>query len=113
MSIILKIVNSFVNIASTSSSITLSLTGLGLIILPFSTGIACSLSLCSKTLPEVFLDKYKKYKKQYKKAEHTIKSFDKLYRKIWKDNLIDKNEYESYAINLINLIGKKSFFFKS
>ena len=93
MSTISKTVDSFVSIASTSNSITLSLSWMGLITLPFSTGNACSLSLFSEKLPETFLDKCKKYKKHYQKAEQTIQSFDKFYRKSLQDNLIDKNEY--------------------
>ena len=37
------------------------------------------------------------YKKEYEKDQHTIKSFEKLYRKSLQDNLIDKNEYESLS----------------
>ena len=40
------------------------------------------------------MQKYKKYKKQYKKDQQTIKSFDKTNRKSLEDNLINKKEYE-------------------
>ena len=42
---ILESIDSFVIIRATSTSITLSVTGVGLIILPKSAGIACILSL--------------------------------------------------------------------
>ena len=91
---ILKSFDRFVIIATTSSSITLSLTGIGLIVIPISTASACALSIGNKVLYEV-INKYNKYKKQYERDQPTIKSFEKLYRKSLQDNIIDKNGYES------------------
>ena len=88
-------VDSIVIIAPTSTSVTLSITGIGLIILPISAGIACTLSLGNKILHKLIINKYNKYKKQYERDQETIKSFDKLYRKPLQDNVIDKTEYES------------------
>ena len=53
----LKTVDSFVIIVGTSSSISLKLTGFGLIVKPIPTGIAYSLSLSIKVLLELILDK--------------------------------------------------------
>ena len=92
---ILESVDSIVIIAATSTSITLSVTGIGLIVLPISAGIACTLSLGNKKLHKLIINKYNKYKKQYERDQKTIKSFDKLYRKSLQDNVIDKNEYDS------------------
>ena len=92
---ILESVDSIVIIAATSTSRTLSITGVGLIILPISAGIACGLSLGNKVLHKLILNKYNKYKKLYERDQNTIKSFDKLYRESLQDNIIDKNEYES------------------
>ena len=92
---VLDSVDSIVIIAATSTSITLSVTGIGLIVLPISAGIACALSLGNKILHKLIINKYNKYKKQYERDQNTIKSFDKLYRKSLQDNLIDKNEYQS------------------
>ena len=92
---VLESVDSIFTIGATSTSITLSVTGFGLIILPISAGIACTLSLGNKILHKIFINKYNKYKKQYEEDQKTIKSFDKLYRKSLQDNLIDNNEYES------------------
>ena len=91
----LKSFYTFVIIASTSSSITLSVTGIGSIVIPISAAIACGLSIGNKVIYEVILKKYNKYKKQYEKDQQTIKSFDKLYRTSLQDNVIDKNECES------------------
>ena len=92
---ILESVNSVVIIGATSTSITLSVTGVGLIILPILAGIACALSLGNKILHKIIISKYNKYKQLYERNQNTIKSFDKLYRKSLQDNVIDKTEYES------------------
>ena len=92
---ILESIDSIVIIGATSTSITLSITGIGLIILPISAGIACTLSLGNKVLHKLIINKYNKYKKQYEIDQQTNKSFDKLYRKSLQDNIIDKTEYES------------------
>ena len=69
---ILKSFDTFVIIATTSSSITLSLTGIGLIVIPISTASACALSIGNKVIYEIIINKYNKYKKQYKKDQQTI-----------------------------------------
>ena len=60
---VLESVDSIVIIAASSTSISLSITGIGLIILPISAGIACALSLSNKILHKLILNKYNKYKK--------------------------------------------------
>ena len=95
LNMILESVDSIVIIAATSTSITLTVTGIGFIILPMSAGVACTLSLSNKVLHKIIINKYNKYKNQYERDQQTIKSFDKLYRKSLRDNIIDKNEYES------------------
>ena len=92
---VLESVDSIVIIAATSTSITLSITGIGLIVLPMSAGIACGLSLANKVLHKLIINKHSKYKKQYERDQNTIKSFDKLYRKSLQDIIIDKTEYDS------------------
>ena len=92
---ILESVDPIVIIGATSTSITQSITGFGLFILPISAGIACTLSLGNKVLHKLTINKYNKYKKQFERDQQTIKSFDKLCRKSLQDNVIDKNEYVS------------------
>ena len=98
----LESADSIVIIAATSTSKTLSITGVGLIILPISAGIACTLSLGNKVLHKLMANKYNNYKKQNERDQQTIKSFDKLYRNSLQDNLNDKSEYE----NLCNIFTK-------
>ena len=92
---LLESVDSIIIIGATSTSITLSITGIGMIILPISASIACALSLGNKVLHKIIINKYNKYKKQYERDQLTIKSFDKLYRKSLQDNVINKTEYDS------------------
>ena len=101
---VLESVDSIVIIAATSTSITLSVTGVGLNILPISAGIACSLSLGNKILHKLIVNKYNKYKKQYERDQNTIKYFDKLYRKSLQDNVIDKTEYETLCNIFTNYV---------
>ena len=92
---VLESVDSIVIIGATSTSITLSVTGICLNILPISAGIACTLSLGNKILHKIFINNYNKCKKQFERDQQTNKSFDKLYRKSLQDNVIDKTENES------------------
>ena len=57
---IIESLDSIVIIGATSTSITLSVTGVGLIFLPISAGIACILSLGNKTLHKLIINKYNK-----------------------------------------------------
>ena len=81
MTTILKSFDIIVLIATTSSSISLSLTGFGLIVIPISSSIAGCLSITDKVLYEIAMQKDNKYKKLYEKDQQTIKPSDKLYRK--------------------------------
>ena len=104
---ILESVDSIVIIGATSASITLLITGIGLINLPISSGIACTLSLGNKVLHKLIINKYNKHKKQYERDQQTNKSFDKLYRKILQDNVIDKTEYDSLCNIFTKYIDEK------
>ena len=79
-------------IATTSSSNTLSLTGIGLRVITILPATECKLSHGNKIIYEIITNNYNKCKKQYEKEQQTIKSFDELYRKSLTDNVIDKKE---------------------
>ena len=110
---VLESVDRIVIIGATSTSITLPITGIGLIILPISAGNACTLSLENKVLQKLIINKYNKYKKIYQRDQETIKSLYKLYRKSLQDYVIDKNEYESLCNFLTRYVdeNKNDFFF--
>ena len=85
-------------IATTTNSITLSHSGVGLIVIAMSTGVACGLKFTKRVIYERVVQKHSKHKKN-QKAQQTDKLFDRLYRKCLKDDLIDKKEYESLCNN--------------
>ena len=91
---ILKSVDTFAILATTSSSITLSLSGISLIVIPSSTGRAFG-TISKKVILETVIQKYNRYKKQYQNDQQTIRSFDKLYKKSVQDNVFERNDYES------------------
>ena len=64
-------------------------------VLPISSCFACTLSLGNKVLHKLITNKYNKNNKQYGRDQQTINTFDKLYRKSFQDNKIDKTEYET------------------
>ena len=92
LSTVLESVDSIIIIGVTSTSITLSITGISL---PISTGIACTLSLGNKVLHKLIINKYNEDEKQYERDQQVIKSFVKLYRKSLQANVIDETECES------------------
>ena len=108
-----KTIDSIVIIGATSISTTLSITGVGLIILPKSPGSAGTLPLGNKVLHKIIINKYNKYKKLYKRDQLTIRTFDKLCRKSLKDKIIDKNESESlcnFFTKFVDETKNESFF---
>ena len=92
---ILKSFNTFASIATTTSSINLSVTGTGLIAIPISAATTCGLSVGNKVIYEIVMQKYIRYKKQLKKYRQTIKFFEKLNRKSLQHNVIDEIEYKT------------------
>ena len=104
LNMVLESVDSIVIIGATSTSITLSITGFGLIILLISAGLACTLSVANKILHKLIINKYNKFKKQYERDQQTNKSFDKLYRKSLQDNVMDKTDNESLCDNFTKYI---------
>ena len=99
---ILKSFDTFVFIATTSSSFTLSLTETGLLAIPISTAAACGLLITKKIKYEKVMQKDNNYKKRYEKDQQAKKSFDNLYRKSLQNNIIDKNEFEFLCIFLLS-----------
>ena len=100
---VLESVVSIIINGPTSSSVTLSITGIGLIVFLISAGIACTLSLGNQVLHRLIINKYDKYKKQYEKDQQTFKSLRNLNRKSLQQNLVDKSQYESLCNILLKM----------
>ena len=69
---ILKSHDTIFIIATSSSSIILSVTGIGLIALPISTSKTCGISIGNKVMYEIVMQNYFKYKKQYQKINKLV-----------------------------------------
>ena len=106
---IFESVDKVVIIGATTTSVTLSHTGVGLLLLPISAGLVCALSLGNKVIHRIKLIII--ITQAIRKNQQTIKFFIKLYRKGFKDNLINKNDYESFCIFFNEHVdqNKKSF----
>ena len=76
----MKTVSTSVINATTSNSVTLSNTGISLIVLPVSTGVACQLTLTKKVIFERTMKIYKIYKDLSERKHQTIYTFGELFR---------------------------------
>ena len=63
LTLILEAVDTVVILGSTATSVTLSITDIGLIMLPITAGIGCSITISNKVLHKILIDKYNKHKK--------------------------------------------------
>ena len=73
---------------------TTSITGSQLIVIPISSGFASGITL-TNVLYETLMNKCIKYKNYYERAQQTINTSDRLYRKGLQDKIFNKKEYES------------------
>ena len=74
--------------------------GVGLIVVPISSGVACAPSLGNKALIEKIIKNLICTKNNMKRI-HKLISFDKFCRKLIQDILKDKNEHEALC-NVFN-----------
>ena len=76
-----------------STAITLSVTGVGLVVVPIASGIGAGLCIISKIAGEYLKRKEQHNIKKYTLAGRTLQDFCKLHSKCLEDNKIDLNEY--------------------
>ena len=76
-----------------STAITLSVTGVGLVVVPIASGIGAGVSIISKILNEYLKRKEQHNIKKYTLAGRTLHDYQKLHSKCLEDNKIDLNEY--------------------
>ena len=75
------------------TAITLSVSGVGLIVIPIASGISAGVSIISKIFNEYLKRKEQHNIKKYTLAGRTLHDFCKLHSKCLEDNKIDLNEY--------------------
>ena len=76
-----------------STAITLSVTGVGLVVVPIASGIGAGVSIISKILNEYLKRKEQHNIKKYTLAGRTLHDFCKLHSKCLEDKKNDLNEY--------------------
>ena len=76
-----------------STAITLSVTGVGLVVVPIASGIGAGVSIISKILNEYLKRKEQHNIKKYTLAGRTLHDFCKLHSKCLEDNKFDLSEY--------------------
>ena len=75
-----------------STAITLSVTGVGLVVVPIASGILAGVSLFNKLIGEYLKRKEQHNLKKYTLAGGVLNNFQKLHTKCLEDNKIDLNE---------------------
>ena len=76
-----------------STCVTLSVTGVGLVVVPIASGIGAGLCIFSKIAGEYLKRKEQHNIKKYTLAGRTLHDYQKLHSKCLEDNKIDLNEY--------------------
>ena len=76
-----------------STCVTLSVTGVGLVVVPIASGIGAGLCIISKIAGEYLKRKEQHNIKKHALAGRTLNDFCKLHSKCLEDNKIDLNEY--------------------
>ena len=94
-----KLINCFIQsvddvsvLAVSSTSVTLSITGVGLVVVPVASGIGAGLCIISKLLGEYLERREQHHLKNYTLAGKTLHDFCKLHSKCLEDNKMDLNE---------------------
>ena len=80
-------------LAVSSTCVTLSVTAVGLVVVPIASGIGAGLCIFSKIAGEFLKRKEQHNIKKYTLAGRTLHDYQKLHSKCLEDNTIDQNEY--------------------
>ena len=83
----------FLFLGVSSTAITLSVTGVGLIVVSIGSGIGAGVSIFSKLIGEYLKRKEQHNLKKHTLAGGTLNNFQKLHKKCLEDNKIDLNEH--------------------
>ena len=78
MSSIVKAVDTFIFVATTSTSVTLSGIGFEVLFILFFTGLVCAKTVTNKVSFEISMKNCDKQENYFERAEQTINTFDEL-----------------------------------
>ena len=88
-----KLINNLINsldgiivIGTTSASVTLSITGVGIIVVPITAGVGCATGILVKICSSYLKKKEQNYKLKYAIIQKTLDDFRQLYITSLKDN---------------------------
>ena len=107
-----KLINNLINstdglvsIGTTSASVTLSIAGVGIIVVPITAGVGCATGILVKICSSYFKKKEQIYKPKNATIQKTLDDFRQLHVTSQKDNHIDEkgyhrfvNMYENYRV---------------
>ena len=104
-----KLINNLINsldgiivIGTTSASISLSITGVGIIVVPIAAGVGCTTGILVKICSSYLKKKEQNYKLKYTIIQKTLDDFRQLYVTSLKDNCIDEKEYHRFVTQFEN-----------
>ena len=103
--LIKNLINSFdgiIVIGTTSASISLSITGVGIIVVPIAAGVGCTTGILVKICSSYLKKKEQNYKLKYTIIQKTLDDFRQLYVTSLKDNHIDEKEYHRFVTQFEN-----------
>ena len=92
-----KLINNIINptdgaiiIGTTSASVTLSITGVGIIVVPITAGVGCATGILVRSCSSYLKKKEQNYKFKYNIIQKTLDDFRQLITTSLKDNHIDE-----------------------
>ena len=104
-----KLINNLINsldgiivIGTTSASISLSITGVGIIVVPIAAGVGCTTGILVKICSSYLKKKEQNYKLKYTIIQKTLDDFKQLYITSLKDNHIDGKEHHRFVTQFEN-----------
>ena len=99
-----KLINNLINstdslliISTSAASITLSITGVGIIVVPIAAGVGCATGILVKICSSWLKKKEQNYIKKYACIQKTLDDFRHLYTNSLKDNHINEEEYRRFV----------------
>ena len=104
-----KLINNLINsldgiivIGTTSTSVTLSTTGVGIIVVPIAAGVGCATGILVKICSSYLKKKEQNYKLKYAIIQKTLNDFRHLYTASLTDNYVDEKEYQRFVTQFEN-----------
>ena len=104
-----KLINNLINsldgiivIGTTSASNSLSITGVGIIVVPITAGVGCATGILVKLCSSYLKKKVQNYKLKNTIIQKTLDDFRQLYITSLKDNHIDEKEYQRFVTQFEN-----------